>query len=184
MSSTNQRRYRALDGLRGIAALCVIFYHALWNTHLSGLRIVSNAYLAVDFFFILSGFVIAANYSGKIADFASARAFMILRFFRLYPLHLAVLAGLFAVEVLKFSLRGAFVSDVAPFTGPNSPRLLIENLLMAQGLGPESQLGWNSPSWSIGAEFVAYLLFAAAAIAGLARRREIVAALAGLALAA
>lgn len=164
------KRYLALDGLRGVAALAVVFYHAPWLTHFLDLRLARNAYLAVDFFFILSGFVIAANYANRIGDGGDLRAFLTKRFFRLYPLHAAVLAGLVALEVVKWAAQGGNASEVAPFTGPNSPSLLVENLLMLQGLGLEGRLGWNPPAWSIGAEYVAYLLFGWAALSGAVRR--------------
>jgi peptidoglycan/LPS O-acetylase OafA/YrhL len=73
VSQTVQHRYRALDGLWGIAALFVVFYHAPWLTHFSDARMVKNAYLPVDFFFfVLSGFVIATNYARRIVDLESA----------------------------------------------------------------------------------------------------------------
>jgi len=176
------RRYLALDGLRGVAALAVVFYHAPWPTHFSGLALARNAYLSVDLFFILSGFVIAANYATKIVDAGNLRDFLTRRLFRLYPLHLAVLAALVALETVKWAAQGMAASDVAPFTGPNSPALLAENLLMLQGVGLGGRLGWNSPAWSIGAECVAYVLFAFAALSGLARRSLSVLATAGIAL--
>ena len=141
MSQTVQYRYRALDGLRGIAALFVVFYHAPWPTHFSDARMVKNAYLSVDFFFILSGFVIATNYARRIVDLESARVFMTTRFFRLYPLHFSILMALLVLESIKFAAQGVVGSTVPPFTGPNSLGLLIENLLMAQGLGLENRLG-------------------------------------------
>lgn len=171
------KRYLALDGLRGVAALAVVFYHAPWITHFSDLQIARNAYLAVDFFFILSGFVIAANYARGIADMGDVRVFLAKRFFRLYPLHAAILLVLVGLEIVKWAAQGESVSDVAPFTGPNSLPLLAENLLMLQGIGLESRLGWNPPAWSVGAEGVAYLLFAWAALGGLVRRGSPIAAL-------
>ena len=89
----NKSRFSALDGLRGIAALAVVFYHVKFPNHFTtypGL-FFRNGYMAVDLFFILSGFVIYANYSGKIYNTASALRFIVLRFFRIYPLHLAIL---------------------------------------------------------------------------------------------
>jgi len=165
-----RHRYVALDGLRGLAALFVVFYHAPWPTHFSATQFVQNAYLSVDFFFVLSGFVIAANYAGAIVDAASLRDFLQRRFFRLYPLHLLVLLTLVALETLKYFARGAIASEVPPFNGPNSPSLLVESLLMAQGLGLENRLGWNPPSWSVSAEFATYLLYGLAATRGLLRR--------------
>ncbi len=164
------RRYLALDGLRGCAALAVVFYHTPWPTHFSGLGFVRNSYLAVDLFFILSGFVIAANYGSRLHDAGAVRAFLTRRFFRLYPLHLAVLCALVCLETIKWATQGATSSSVPAFTGPNAPALLVENLFMLQGLGMGSRLGWNPPAWSIGAECVAYLLFGWAAFAGEIRR--------------
>jgi peptidoglycan/LPS O-acetylase OafA/YrhL len=146
------------------------------------MRLVKNAYLSVDFFFVLSGFVIAANYGRAIADGAALRDFMKRRFFRLYPLHFVVLMALVALEAVKFAARGAVSSEVAAFTGPNSPSLLVENLLMAQGLGIEDRLGWNPPSWSVSAEFVAYLLYGVAVLRGWLRGTRAFAGLSVLAL--
>ncbi|WP_442755696.1 acyltransferase family protein [Methylocystis sp. JAN1] len=169
------KRYLALDGLRGVAALAVIFYHAPWLTHFSDLQITKNAYLAVDFFFILSGFVIAANYAPGIAHGGDLRVFLTKRFFRLYPLHFVILVALVGLEIVKLAAQErAGASDIAPFTGPNSLSLLLENLLMLQGVGLEGRLGWNPPAWSVGAECVAYLLFAWVALAGLVRRGRLV----------
>lgn len=174
------KRYLALDGLRGVAALAVVFYHAPWITHFSDLKISRNAYLAVDFFFILSGFVIAANYATRIVDVKDLHVFLTRRFFRLYPLHVVILLALVGLEILKWSSQGQSASDVAPFSGPNSLPLLLENLLMLQGVGLAGQLGWNPPAWSVGAECVAYLLFAWAALAGVVRRGWLIAALCGV----
>ena len=55
-------RFRALDGLRGVAALLVVLLHVEWPNHLTGNKFVQNGYLAVDLFFILSGLVISSNY--------------------------------------------------------------------------------------------------------------------------
>ena len=57
----NQRQhYLTLDALRGVAAFAVMIYHQQQT------RIMGHGYLAVDFFFILSGFVIAKAYEGKL----------------------------------------------------------------------------------------------------------------------
>ncbi len=168
--SMASHRYIALDGLRGVAALSVVFYHAPWTTHFSDIGLARNAYLSVDFFFILSGFVIAANYARRINDAGALRSFLTKRFFRLYPLHVAILLALVGLEAVKWAAQGGGASEVAPFTGPNSPSLLLENLLMLQGVGLEGRLGWNPPAWSIGAECVAYLLFGLAVLAGEVRK--------------
>lgn len=136
--------------------------HLEWNNHLSNLRGVTNGYLAVDLFFILSGLVIAANYGHKIRDARSAMQFLGLRFFRLYPLHLAVLGMFVAVECLKWAAQQwtGVSPEHVPFSGGQSLPVLAANVLLLQGLGVLRQHGWNGPSWSISCEFFAYLLFA------------------------
>ncbi len=72
------QRYVALDGLRGLAALVVV----LWHT--GETRFIPGGYLAVDFFFALSGFVLSAAYADRPIAWSS---FMVARFVRLYPLY-------------------------------------------------------------------------------------------------
>ena len=59
-------RYEILDGLRGVAALMVIFFHC-FETYIPqfGTQIINHGYLAVDFFFVLSGFVIGYAYDDR-----------------------------------------------------------------------------------------------------------------------
>ena len=85
-------RFRALDGLRGAAALLVVVYHIAfyrvqWPNHLFDNDFVRHGYLAVDLFFILSGLVISSNYSLRLNNLSEVKEFLLLRFFRLYPLH-------------------------------------------------------------------------------------------------
>ena len=90
---------RSLNTVRGIAALMVAVYHA--PAIFGVTRTLPHAYLAVDLFFVLSGFVIAHAYGGRIAGGMGARRFSQLRLARLYPLlFLATLAG-FAFWGLK-----------------------------------------------------------------------------------
>jgi peptidoglycan/LPS O-acetylase OafA/YrhL len=167
-----KHRYLALDGLRGVAALLVVLFHVQWPNHLTHTAFVGNAYLAVDLFFVLSGFVIAANNSARITDLGDLRRFICLRFFRIYPLHIATLLVLLALEVAKLIAQnaGAAAATHAPFVDGNSYAALIANILLVHGLGVLDTLGWNSPSWSISCEFAAYLVFALAAGAGVLRR--------------
>jgi peptidoglycan/LPS O-acetylase OafA/YrhL len=156
-----------LTGLRGLAALWVVLYHycslylpALDAGWLGGL--MSRGYLAVDLFFLLSGFVLAHVYSdaAERKGFAFFRAFMRARVARIYPLHLLVLALFVA---MAFAVRGIhYVKDgyyyPLPLSGPRSLEALVANVLMLQGL-KASDLSWNYPAWSISVEFAAYLVF-------------------------
>jgi peptidoglycan/LPS O-acetylase OafA/YrhL len=168
-------KYRAIDGLRGIAAILVILFHVKWSNHLTDNNLVGNGYLAVDLFFILSGFVIAANYLDRIARWTDFGTFILTRFFRLYPVHVATLTTLVAIEIIKLvAIRdlGIAPGGQPPFSGTNSVSGLIANVLLFQGFQFNGELTWNGPSWSISCEFFIYWVFALAAWAGLHRKRS------------
>lgn len=160
-SPQNAPRYKALDGMRGIAALIVVLYHFRLPNHITLNEFIQRGYLAVDLFFILSGYVIAAGYSGKLTNLRKIRSFLGLRFFRVYPLHLAVLAAFVAFELFKlFIARNNLLSLTAqPFTDQRSIEALILNVFLIHSLNLLPYLSWNDPSWSISCEFVAYVLF-------------------------
>ena len=93
---TRPQAIPALTSIRGIAAWWVVLYH--FREHLpSGcpewlLALTAHGYLAVDLFFILSGFVLALNYAESLpGDLAGATGFYRLRFARIYPLHFVIL---------------------------------------------------------------------------------------------
>jgi peptidoglycan/LPS O-acetylase OafA/YrhL len=161
-------RYRSLDSLRGIAATLVIFFHINWNNHLTGLHFFRHSFLFVDLFFILSGFIITTNYGKRVQTVSEARRFMTLRFFRLYPLHLATLLFLVGLETTKYvaaSFGLAPSSDLFAFQR-TIPAIFV-NLAFVQGLDTLDGLSWNTPSWSISCEMIAYAVFALMGLAGL-----------------
>lgn len=171
------RRYVALDGLRGIAAVLVVFYHLQVSNHFTHNLFFRNGYLAVDLFFVLSGFVISSSYSHRINSVIDAMRFIGLRFFRVYPMHLATLLVLLGLEVLKlYSQNSGMItaSDRAAFTGVNSWGAFFANLGLVQGLGIFDYLTWNAPSWSISCEFAVYLVFALATAGGLFRSKILI----------
>jgi peptidoglycan/LPS O-acetylase OafA/YrhL len=173
VTSARGGRFLALDGLRGIAAVLVVFYHFRFPNHFTHRLFFENSYVAVDLFFILSGFVIYATYSHNIADMFSIQRFIGLRIFRIYPLHFAVLLIFVCLELAKLVV---FRSDPTmpvhmPFTGSNTYDALVANLFLLQGLPFMGRPTWNYPSWSISCEFVAYLLFAMAAYTGAFRSK-------------
>jgi peptidoglycan/LPS O-acetylase OafA/YrhL len=137
MNESN-RRYLALDGLRGIAALLVVLYHVELPNHFTHNSFTRHGYLAVDLFLILSGFVISSAYSRRIFDAHRAGEFYWLRFFRIYPLHIAMLLAFVLLECVKLAaLRSGAITpgEQAPFTGKNTVGALIANVFMLQGLG-------------------------------------------------
>jgi peptidoglycan/LPS O-acetylase OafA/YrhL len=157
-------RFRVLDSWRGIAALCVVLFHFEAVNDIRALPFVRNSYLFVDFFFVLSGFVIAHAYGDRLQSPLEAGQFIVRRFGRVWPLHIAVLGAFVALEALKFTLTShahvaATTAAFAP-DGSTSPAALPLQALLLQGTGLADKLTWNTPSWSISAEFWTYIVFA------------------------
>lgn len=152
--------FGALESLRGIAALMVALYHAAWNHPLYEVGIVRNSYLMVDFFFVLSGFVICHSYGHRITNGISAARFVVLRLGRLYPLHLASLLFFAAFECIKFAKNHytGHIGSHAAFEINNGGAFLL-NLLLLQSVGILKAGTFNAPSWSICVEFWTYIVF-------------------------
>lgn len=164
-------RFESLDGLRGVFAVAVVVFHAGFASHLFPLPVVRALYLCVDFFFVLSGFVIAYAYADRLTDRDATRGFVLRRIGRVWPLHIAMLAVLIVVECAKLALTrtlGVEQESGMPFTGSTSLYAIVTNIVLLQSFDLHASTTWNYPSWSISAEFGAYLLFALICV--LARR--------------
>lgn len=156
-------RFDVLDALRGVCAVVVVLYHFQSSGLISNLPLVRNGWLFVDYFFVLSGFVIAHSYGGRIADrTVGVGRFMALRMGRIYPLHIAVLLGIIALEMLLIFGGDTIARYVSrePFTGSRDLAALVQNIFLLQSFGIPGGAGWNTPAWSIAAEMWTYLLFA------------------------
>jgi peptidoglycan/LPS O-acetylase OafA/YrhL len=155
-------RFNVLDSWRGIAALLVAIFHLNVLSAIYSLDFVRNAYLFVDFFFVLSGFVITHNYGDRMVTPGSVGSFAQRRFSRLWPLHAVVLVAFVIAEAGKAFMAARGANFYAPpFSGSTSPGAVLMHLGFAQAMGIEDQLTWNPPSWSIAAEFWTYMIFAA-----------------------
>lgn len=153
----------ALTGLRGIAAWLVVFYHIRFSMAelVPGdvIAFLGKGYLAVDLFFLLSGFVLWLNYGQRlrVGGLAAAPHFWWRRFARIWPLHAALLLALMGfVGLLLLTGRS---TDGYPLAE------LPLHLLLVQNWGLTGDLSWNHPAWSISAELAAYLLFPLIALA-------------------
>lgn len=154
--------FPALDGARGLGAMIVALYHARINSSVVDSPFVESGHLFLDFFFALSGFVIAANYQHRITSGGVAWIFLQQRFWRLYPLHLAVLGVYVGLELVEWLFLDGSMGGTAgnAFTGTRSLQTLASNLVLLHSMGIHDDLSWNFPSWSISTEFYAYVAFA------------------------
>ncbi len=117
MQHTPQHFFAPLESLRGLAALCVVLLHLpLWHS-VFDLNFLHNSTLMVQFFFVLSGFVIFHSYGEKITSTRDAGRFMWLRFGRLYPVHLVFLIGFIGIEFAKLiaAQHGVHSPNTKPF---------------------------------------------------------------------
>ncbi|MGQ0698846.1 MAG: acyltransferase family protein [Panacagrimonas sp.] len=154
-------RFKVLDGWRGVCALLVALYHLNAYGHANGWPLVRGAYMFVDFFFVLSGFVMTHAYADDLTQRRGLGQFLIRRLGRLWPLHLATLGVMVALEVLRWSLvaSGTHATEMEPFTGKNSLESIPTNFFLLHAFGIHDTGTWNAPSWSIAAEFYTYIVF-------------------------
>lgn len=156
-------RYEILDGLRGVAAMIVVAFH-LFETYSAGPteQIINHGYLAVDFFFVLSGYVIGYAYDDRFAKMGTW-GFFKRRIIRLHPM--VIFGTLFGALMFFFGDAPGF--HLMPQT--QLWKLLVVTLagLVLIPLGPWWDLrGWaetyplNGPCWSLMWEYLANILYA------------------------
>lgn len=166
MINTNNRVNRIvyLDGLRGIAALAVAVMHFPLQNVITFNPLIENSYLFVDFFFVLSGFIIAKLYNESI----DRKRFIKHRIARIAPVfYLTLLFGVI-LESLKFLLTS--ITTTEPFQGSNNVYALLREIMMIHALPFFNNSSFNPPNWSISAEFFAYFFFAAIMTASFKQR--------------
>jgi peptidoglycan/LPS O-acetylase OafA/YrhL len=146
-----------LTPLRGIAAVWVFVFHfnGVMVNFISpdSTQLLAKGYLMVDLFFIMSGFIMCHVYQKSFELGLTAKnfkRFIVARFARIYPLHLFVLIVLI--------LWIARVGDEG-MTMIYDPAAIPTNLLLIHSFGIHKVFTWNVPSWSISAEWWAYILF-------------------------
>jgi peptidoglycan/LPS O-acetylase OafA/YrhL len=179
------KRLYSLDALRGVAALSVVLWHWQHFFAISGawqpgwqrsqepfyqaLRPFYDAGpAAVDLFFALSGFVFFWLYAGAIATKrVSAGKFANLRISRLYPLHLAMLLAVAAMQFFFFRETGRFFIYDA-----NDWQHFLPSLVMAQQwLPPTIVQSFDGPTWSVSVEALLYIVFFVVMVSGFDRIR-------------
>lgn len=148
-----------LESLRGIAALMVAISHFRIDSFIYQNQFVGNSYLWVDFFFVLSGFVIALNYQFNIKNLRDLYVFQAKRFLRLYPLHFITLLIFLGLECAEY-FKELILDDtgIASAFSRNSFEAFAHNFFLTHNIFLRD-VSWNYPSWSISAEFYTYFLF-------------------------
>lgn len=160
----NKPRFEVLDGLRGVAAILVVWFHISECFSYDPVdKWLNHGFLAVDFFFVLSGFVISYSYDDRWGKTLNTWSFFRRRLIRLHPLViLSALIGLFAF----------YFSDCATYAGVTNVRwyVLLGSVLLSALLIPQPA-GWNLrgveelssvniPEWSLMFEYVGNILYA------------------------
>jgi len=156
--------YEILDGLRGVAALMVIVFH-LFEAHAGGnhfIQIINHGYLAVDFFFMLSGFVIGYAYDDR-WDRMSIGAFFKRRLIRLHPM--VVMGSLAGGALFYFQAAPCFPQIAGTPVAKLVAIMLLGCTLLPLPLKWDVR-GWtemhplNGPAWSLYYEYIANILYA------------------------
>lgn len=138
----------------------VVVLHMEWPGLFLGSALVRQGAYLVDFFFVLSSFVIAANYGDRLRDGFSLGRYMLLRLGRVWPLHLAVLGFLVAAKLASFALFPETYPGGEPSYGDRSLEKLFYAVFLLHGWQYDN--GWHAVSWSISIEVFLYLFFALA----------------------
>ena len=162
MLGNEKQHFVILDGLRGVAAIMVVWFHvfeAFATSHLD--QRINHGYLAVDFFFMLSGFVIGYAYDDRWKTMRTGE-FMKRRLIRLHPM--VVMGAL--IGAVMFYFQGCSVWDVTQITVVSLLIATFANMLLlpattgteVRGVGEMYPL--NGPSWSLFFEYIGNILYA------------------------
>ena len=154
----NQERFLALEGGRGVLALVVMLAHFDVNFHGKWFFSAINLYYLVDYFFVFSGFLMAWIYWERMRTARDLGNYFVVRFCRIYPLHLFWVAIFVLFELFRLTLNQEIL-DSRPFTGAYAIEKLPEHVFMLQAMGLSKVHSWNFPSWSLSTEFFAYIVF-------------------------
>lgn len=162
-------RYHFVDLLRGFAAIAVLLWHYQHFSFEAPGDIIAaqdllrqplgwlfgifytHGHFAVQFFWLISGFVFAAVYA---TSTISTRQFVTARFARLYPLHFITLLVVALLQMISIEVTGH-----SQIYSNNDPWHFVLNLAFASAWGLETGYSFNGPIWSVSIELLIYTLF-------------------------
>jgi peptidoglycan/LPS O-acetylase OafA/YrhL len=152
VSRDHEKLFVTLDGLRGVAALAIAIRHApfLWPQGYPT-ALFSESYLAVDFFFVLSGFVLSLAYMNRLQKGMPPSQFMILRLIRLYPIYFLAFLLSLAIPLVQMAMHGAIQKVFL--------NVIFAALFMPSPVSSEALFPLNIPAWSLFFELLASLAF-------------------------
>ncbi len=145
---------KQLTSLRFFAAMWVILYDYWPSLGAKMPGLVAKGYLGVELFFVLSGFILSHVYLDQAgAGRLRYGAFLWARLSRIYPVHIAMLLALAVMATFAVAIGIKMEHAVTVWN------VLPQNLLLIQAWGTAGASAWNHPSWSISAEWFAYVSF-------------------------
>lgn len=157
-----------LDALRIVASFCIVIYHfsaqfdaTTWSP--GGKKFFHDLSLAVDLFFVISGYIICNVYGRRVETTEQYKEFMFKRFARLVPLHIVTFSIYFCVGAVAW--MGIFTPN---HPEAFQPRCIVPSLFLLQPFNFCDALAFNGVTWSIGSEMLMY--FALPAVLILVRR--------------
>ena len=152
---TDGQHIRQLTGLRFFAAFWVVLFHYWPKLDVAGTPMfVQKGYLGVELFFILSGFILCHVYRTSVeTERFCYGSFLWNRLARVYPLHLTTLVGIGLLAGAATATGFTVDSHILSWSS------LPANLFLVHAWGFADTAAWNHPSWSISAEWFAYLTF-------------------------
>ena len=165
--SDTKPHYALLDGLRGVAALLVVWYHVHEGFSFAGgglITAINHGYLAVDFFFILSGFVLSYAYDDRWGKGFGYKEFFRRRLVRLHPM---VLLGA-VTGAVTFLIQGSVQWDGTHISTSAVMLALLCAMFMVPAVpgcryevrGNGEMFPLNGPSWSLFFEYIGNVLYA------------------------
>lgn len=158
--------FAALDGFRGLLALCVAIFHTYWFSHINSTTFFNNGPVIIDLFFVFSGFLLYGLYGRNLRTPDDGAKFLKKRFARLYPIHVFMLLLFIAFALVRIFANELGLStqepeEILPFQKGSDETLwsILSHLTLTHSMGVSDSLTFNPPSWTISVEFFAYFVF-------------------------